>query len=56
MDSALYSSFISPIRVILLHMQTGNRQDEIMRKVMDRPDIDKVWDSKEVEDAILKLL
>lgn len=36
--------------------QNGKRQDEIMRKVMDRPDIDKVWDSKEVEDAILKLL
>ncbi|MBL7898956.1 MAG: FAD-dependent monooxygenase [Crocinitomicaceae bacterium] len=36
--------------------QNGKKQDEIMRKVMDRPDIEKVWDSKEVEDAILKLL
>lgn len=37
-------------------LATGNRQDEIMRKVMDRPDIEAVWDSKEVEDAILKLV
>ena len=34
----------------------GQKQDEIMKKVMDRPDIEEVWDSKEVEDAILKLI
>jgi kynurenine 3-monooxygenase len=35
-------------------LATGNRQDEIMRQVMDRPDIFEVWDSKEVEEAILQ--
>lgn len=36
--------------------QNGKRQDDIMKKVMDRPDINEKWDSKEVEDAILKLV
>lgn len=36
--------------------KNGKRQDEIMRRVMDRPDIEKVWDSKEVEEEILKLV
>jgi kynurenine 3-monooxygenase len=35
---------------------TGQKQDAIMKKVMDRPDIEKVWDSKEIEDNILSLL
>ncbi len=34
----------------------GARQDEIMKKVMDRPDIESVWDSKEIEDNILRLI
>ena len=34
----------------------GVRQDEIMKKVMDRPDIETVWDSKEIEDNILRLI
>jgi len=37
-------------------LAAGNRQDAIMKKVMDRSDINEVWDSKEVEDAILKLV
>jgi kynurenine 3-monooxygenase len=35
---------------------TGQKQDALMKKVMDRPDIEKVWDSKEIEDNILSLL
>lgn len=34
----------------------GLKQDAIMKKVMDRPDIEQVWDSKEIEEAILKLI
>lgn len=34
----------------------GLRQDKIMKKVMDRPDIEEVWDSKEVEEHILELV
>ena len=34
-------------------LKAGDRQNEIMRKVMDRPDIEQVWDSVEVENAIL---
>jgi len=37
-------------------LETGNRQDAIMKKVMDRVDINEVWDSKEVEEAILQLI
>ncbi len=36
--------------------KTGMKQDAIMKKVMDRPDIETVWDSQEVEDNILELL
>lgn len=36
--------------------QTGQKQDAIMKKVMDRPDIEQVWDSQEIEENILKLL
>lgn len=35
---------------------TGMKQDAIMKKVMDRPDIEQVWDSKEVEEAILAMI
>jgi kynurenine 3-monooxygenase len=34
----------------------GAKQDAIMKKVMDRPDIEAVWDSKEIEDNILRLI
>jgi kynurenine 3-monooxygenase len=34
----------------------GLKQDAIMKKVMDRPDIETVWDSKEVEEHILELV
>ena len=34
-------------------LRNGDRQDAIMKKVMDRPDIESVWDSEEVEKAIL---
>lgn len=34
----------------------GIRQDAIMKKVMNRPDIEAVWDSKEIQDEILKLV
>ncbi|MBD3638117.1 MAG: FAD-dependent monooxygenase [Crocinitomicaceae bacterium] len=36
--------------------KAGLKQDQIMERVMDRPDIEEVWDSKEVEEAILKLV
>lgn len=36
--------------------RTGQKQDAIMKQVMDRPDIEQVWDSKEIEENILKLL
>ncbi|WP_027419494.1 FAD-dependent oxidoreductase [Crocinitomix catalasitica] len=35
-------------------LQAGQRQDKIMKDVMNRPDIEKVWDSKEIEEEILK--
>jgi kynurenine 3-monooxygenase len=31
----------------------GDMQEEIMRRVMDRPDIEKIWDSDEIEQEIL---
>jgi kynurenine 3-monooxygenase len=34
----------------------GMRQDAIMKNVMNRPDIETVWDSKEIQDEILKLV
>lgn len=37
-------------------LKAGNRQDAIMKKVMDRPDIEQVWDSQEIEEAILRLV
>ena len=37
-------------------LKAGEVQNDIMRKVMDRPDIEQAWDSEEVEKAILKEL
>jgi kynurenine 3-monooxygenase len=34
----------------------GNRQNEIMEKIMMLPDIEKMWDSQLVENAILESL
>ncbi len=34
-------------------LRNGERQDEIMKEVMNRPDIEDVWDSEEIENAIL---
>ncbi len=35
-------------------LRNGDLQDAIMKKVMNRADISEVWDSKEVEKAVLK--
>ncbi|MFN6379643.1 MAG: FAD-dependent oxidoreductase [Flavobacteriales bacterium] len=37
-------------------LQNGIEQDEIMKKVMDRPDIFDIWDSEEIETNILRLV
>ena len=37
-------------------LKAGNRQDFIMKTVMNRPNIEDLWDSKQVEDAILALV
>jgi kynurenine 3-monooxygenase len=37
-------------------LANGIRQDEIMKTVMNRPDIEQVWDSEEVEKHILQLI
>jgi kynurenine 3-monooxygenase len=37
-------------------MKEGEKQQRIMDKVMSRPDIEKVWDSAEVEKQILEEL
>lgn len=37
-------------------LANGEVQDAIMKRVMDRPDIAEVWDSLEVEEAILREL
>ncbi len=37
-------------------LANGDRQDAIMREVMNRPDIEAVWDSEAVEQAILERL
>ncbi len=34
-------------------LRNGEAQDAIMKRVMNRPDIEQVWDSEEVEKAIL---
>jgi kynurenine 3-monooxygenase len=35
-------------------LSSGIRQNEIMKEVMNRPDIEEVWDSEEIENEILK--
>lgn len=37
-------------------LAAGKRQDAIMKQVMDRPDINDVWDSPEIEQEIIDLL
>ncbi|NNE54795.1 MAG: FAD-dependent monooxygenase, partial [Flavobacteriales bacterium] len=37
-------------------LRAGDRQNAIMKRVMDRADIEQVWDSEEVEQAILSEL
>lgn len=37
-------------------LRNGELQDAIMKRVMDRPDISKVWDTEEVEQAVLNEL
>lgn len=37
-------------------LQNGIRQDEIMKKVMNRPDIFEVWDTEEIQQSILNHL
>ena len=34
----------------------GMEQDSLMKKVMDKPNIEEIWDSKEIEDEILSLI
>jgi kynurenine 3-monooxygenase len=37
-------------------LRNGELQDAIMKRVMDRPDISEVWDTEEVEQAVLNEL
>lgn len=37
-------------------LQKGNRQQEIMDRIMDRPDIEKNWEDPEIEKEMLDLL
>jgi kynurenine 3-monooxygenase len=37
-------------------LRNGEIQDAIMKRVMDRPDISEVWDTEEVEQAVLNEL
>ncbi|MEX1000726.1 MAG: NAD(P)/FAD-dependent oxidoreductase [Crocinitomicaceae bacterium] len=34
----------------------GMEQEAIMKKIMNRPDIESVWDSQEIEDELLRLI
>ena len=34
-------------------LRNGELQDSIMKRVMNRPDISEVWDSEEVEQAVM---
>ncbi len=36
--------------------ETGMKQDALMKKVMDKPNIEEVWESKEIEEEILGLI
>ena len=35
-------------------LKVGMKQDAIMKEVMDRTDIEKIWDSEIIEEEILK--
>ena len=35
---------------------TGMKQDDLMKKVMNKPNIEEIWDSKEIEEEILGLI
>ena len=37
-------------------LKEGQKQEVIMQKIMTMPDIDKKWDSEEVENEMLKYL
>ena len=37
-------------------LSIGDNQEEIMRQVMAMPNIEEIWDSKEVEEKITSLL
>ena len=37
-------------------LRLGELQDSIMKQVMNRPDIEQVWDTPEMEQAILRAL
>ena len=37
-------------------LETGKKQEAIMQKIMQTKNIENLWDSKEIEEAILKLL
>lgn len=39
-----------------LAWEVGQKQDAIMKKVMNKPNIEEVWDSKEVQEEILNYL
>ena len=34
----------------------GKKQDALMKKVMDKPNIEEIWESQEIEDEILSLI
>jgi kynurenine 3-monooxygenase len=36
--------------------ETGMKQDGIMKKVMDKPNIEEIWESQEIENEILSLI
>ena len=36
--------------------ETGMKQDALIKKVMDKPNIEEIWDSQEIEDEILSLI
>ncbi|MFT4752794.1 MAG: kynurenine 3-monooxygenase [Salibacteraceae bacterium] len=37
-------------------LEVGKRQDALMKEILKMPNIENIWDSQEVEDAILKAL
>ena len=55
MDSIISQVSFSNIRYSDAYKQ-GKIQEEIMRKVMSSPTIEKNWDSEEVENQILSMI